>query len=281
MIILFLFILGLSIGSFLNVLSDRWSSEEGIGGRSHCDYCKHTLSPLDLIPVISFVILGGRCRYCKKNLSWYYPVVEIVTGVSFVLIYIFWAVIPSGVEGSLASRLGGTSMRASETSSDILRFAQNDIILIACLFGIICSLIVIFFADLKYQIIPDEALVAMTFFTVPLILIKKTLPDSIFGGIVLTGLMYFLYFITRGRGMGFGDVKYALVMGLLLGLVGGLLGLYIAFITGAVVSMILIVFSQKGLKSKIPFGPFLIFGTLSMLFFGEKVITLVKTFFSL
>src|SRR4051812_8717722 len=84
----FLFILGVFFGSFLNVLADRLSRDENfITGRSYCEYCRHTLSFLDLIPLLSFLFLFGRCRYCKKKLSWYYPFSELLTGVLFALTF--------------------------------------------------------------------------------------------------------------------------------------------------------------------------------------------------
>src|SRR3989338_3394559 len=83
---IFLFIFGTAIGSFLNVLIDRLPREESINGRSHCEYCKKTLSPLDLVPVLSFLFLKGKCRYCGRKLSWQYPGIEILTGLLFVSI---------------------------------------------------------------------------------------------------------------------------------------------------------------------------------------------------
>src|SRR3990167_9673658 len=83
---IFLFVLGLAVGSFLNVLIDRLPREESIKGRSHCDDCKKTLSWNDLIPILSYVGLRGKCRYCKTNLSWQYPFIELLTTVIFVYI---------------------------------------------------------------------------------------------------------------------------------------------------------------------------------------------------
>lgn len=272
------FTLGLFIGSFLNVLADRWSAEEGIGGRSHCEFCKHTLSAIDLIPLISFLILGGRCRYCKKKLSWYYPIVEIVTGLAFVFTFLTKPVI---LNPDLIGMKDLSRMRVTETSSEILRFAQNDTFVIICLLSIVSSLIVIFFADLKYHIIPDEAIVTMTVFSLPIVLLSNKLPSSIIGAIVLSILIGLLYILTRGRGMGFGDVKYAAAMGFLLGPLAGLIGLYIAFLSGAVVSIVAIVFDKKALKSKIAFGPFLVLGTILMIFYSSEITNFVSQVFNM
>ena len=85
--LIFIFLIGSSIGSFLNVLIDRLPKNESINGRSHCDYCKKKIAWYDLFPIISFFILGGKTRCCKKKMSWQYPLIETITGISFVLIF--------------------------------------------------------------------------------------------------------------------------------------------------------------------------------------------------
>ena len=119
-----IFILGLTVGSFLNVLIDRLPNDKSILGRSYCDHCKKTLSWKDLIPVLSFVYLRGKCRYCHAPLSYQYPIVELLTGLLFIATY---------------------------------QFATLNFQLIYYLL-IVSSLIVVFFADLKYGIIPDKIL---------------------------------------------------------------------------------------------------------------------------
>ena len=239
-------ILGLCIGSFLNVLIDRLSNKQGIGGRSHCDHCKRQLQVRDLIPVLSYVYTGGKCRYCYKHISFYYPIVEILTSVVFVTIY--FAFIPSNI--SLL------------------------IVLIANLI-IASSLIVIFFADLKYHIIPDEATIALMIGAVirlaPFVISLQQLHAPITAGIALALTLLFFFLITKGRGMGFGDVKLAFPMGFLLGLEGGFLALYISFVTGGIVGLALLLLRKKGLKSKLPFGPFLVLGTIAILIAGKPI----------
>ena len=206
MVTIFIFILGLSVGSFLNVLIDRLPEGQSIGGRSHCDYCKKTLSWQDLIPVVSWIALGGKCQYCRKKISAYYPVVEFLTGLVYVFAYLF--VILSEVEGS--NYITGLDVNQIPQS---LRFFGMTVTTL----GIISSLIVIFFADLKYHIIPDEATIGVILFSLPLVLLSGLMVDHIIGGFILLFIIYSLFFITRGRGMGFGDVKFAFAMGLLLG----------------------------------------------------------------
>ncbi len=283
MLLFFLFILGLFIGSFLNVLVDRLPREESIAkGRSHCEFCKHTLAWYDLVPVFSFIQLKGKCRYCRSPLSYYYPIVELTTGILFVLTasFVLNSVIPSPVEGSYLQVL----------MSEILYFVQNDIMVVIFHLYIVSSLIVIFFADLKYGIIPDKItypaiiitllfLVFNSFTSKESWLSLSLQPATFEAGNRVTSalgaflLFLFLFLITKGRGMGFGDVKLAFLMGIFLGFPGIVIALYVAFLTGAIFSLILIVWGKKKLKgSTIPFGPFLVFGSLVSLFWGNELL---------
>lgn len=256
-------ILGLCIGSFLNVLIDRLSHEEGIGGRSYCDHCKKQLQARDLIPILSFIVNRGKCRYCKKSISFYYPIVEILTSVIFIAIYIVLYGYPE------LSASGGTGSLLVATSY----------------FIIASSLIVIFFADLKHHIIPDEA--TFTLFVGSLVLKVSTatsfmfLLPNLYAAIALMGTIFFFFFITRGRGMGFGDVKLVFPMGFLLGLEGGFLALYIAFLIGGFVGLLLLLLRKKGLKSKLPFGPFLVVGTVAILTVGKPITDFFHRLFGL
>lgn len=277
MVTIFIFILGLAIGSFLNVCIDRLPHDETLQGRSHCDHCRKKLQGIDLIPVVSFILLNGKCRYCKKKLSLFYPFVEIVTGLSFLFVWLFVIASPAQL-GAAISSVGIAS------SFDLNMTPRNDMIalLITAIsyFGITSSLIVIFFADLKYHIIPDEATIAIILFTLPIVGARHALPlqDHILGGIFLFLIIYLLYIITRGRGMGFGDVKFAFAMGFLLGPKAGGIALYVSFILGGIVSLILILLNKRGMKSMIAFGPFMVIGIVLMLFFPEKIFSLVSTF---
>ena len=253
----YLFILGTSIGSFLNVLIDRLPKERSINGRSQCDYCKKKLSGWDLIPVISFIALGGKCRYCHKRLSFYYPLVEMITGISFFLIFNFKFLI----------------------FNENFKFQISNSLNLLALLGIVSCLIVIFFSDLKYQIIPDSIQVALFIF----ILIsnfKFQILNYLSSGLIVMLPILFLWWVTHGRGMGFGDVKLAFNIGFLLGLKAGMLALYFGFIIGAVVGLVLIFSKQKKLKSKIAFGPFLVIGTTVILFFQQPIFDLIKKIYN-
>lgn len=242
------FVLGLCVGSFLNVLIDRLPSEESIGGRSHCDKCKKSLSPTDLVPVFSYLFLKGKCRYCKTGLSMQYPLIEILTGVTFVFT---WAHI-FGMGSSLIQTLG--------------------------YFILLSSCIVIVVADAKYHIIPDHATLAFVMAGF-MIANNHSIQTQLGGGVVLFLILMCVFLVTRGKMMGFGDVKLAFGMGILFGVHDGLVSLYLSFLTGGLFSIGLLSTGVSKLKSKIAFGPFMIIGTLLMLFMGDRINRIIDRIF--
>jgi len=253
MVKMWMFLLGLAVGAFLNVLIDRLPKEKDVlRGRSYCDHCHHQLVWYDLIPLLSFVFLRGRCRYCQKRISFYNPLVELVTGGMFVWI----------------------SNRAMEQLS-------NGVIISLFHYFIISSLIVIFFTDLKYGIIPDKIvfpaiiIAGISNFRAAGIAFGDARQFSIFRfllpGLGAAGFFGLLVILTKGKGMGLGDVKLAFLMGLVLGFPKIIVALYLAFLTGALVSAILILSKKKKFGQTIPFGPFLVAGTLAAVFWGEQM----------
>lgn len=248
----FIFILGLCIGSFLNVVILRLETSQSLGGRSHCPHCKHGLSWFDLIPVFSFLFLGGKCRYCKAKISIQYPLVEIATATLFLLIFTV--------------------------------NSQSALVLCFMLY-VSCSMIVIFIYDLKHFIIPDKILfpaiiVALLFqilnfkFQIPAPIINYLL-----AALLASAFFLAIYLISQGRGLGFGDVKLAILMGLLLGFPNILVALLLAFWLGAIVGLSAMALHKKGLKSELPFAPFLIAGTFIALFWGQPIINWYTSFF--
>lgn len=235
---IFIFLFGLIIGSFLNCLIYRLEVGQGfLGGRSYCPNCKHTLSWKDLIPVLSFFWLRGRCRYCQGKISWQYPLVEMAIGLLFFLI------------------------------------ADYQLPVIS--YFIIPFLVVIFVYDLKHYIIPDRVIYPV---------IGLVLVCDLFWSDFSWGLNFFIsafgagsfflliVLLSRGKWMGVGDVKLAFLMGLILGFPGILPALFLAFFLGAIIGVGLIIFSKKTMKSEVPFGPFLVLGTLISLFWGQEII---------
>lgn len=270
-----IFLIGLFIGSFLNVLIDRFPrSKSVIKGRSHCDKCKKILRWYDLIPLLSFILLKGKCRYCHTRLSPYYPIVELTTGIVFAVTTFFV--------------LNGSQFLISN-----FQFPINYQLLINLIYYlfIAASLIVIFFADLKYGIIPDKIVFPAIFISLFILLFTskeswflRQLADQpatfevgfvnhLLSALGASLFFLFLFFVTGGRGMGFGDVKFTFLMGLILGFPNIIVSLYIAFLTGAIVGCILIIWRKKRIfGTAIPFGPFLALGTFLGLFWGETIV---------
>jgi len=245
--VLLLFIAGLFIGSFLNVLVDRIPrGETFIKGHSHCEFCKKNLQWHDLIPVLSYIFLKGKCRYCKHPLSLLYPTIEISTGLLFALTYLF---IPS-----------------------------FSIIQVLYYLFIISSFIVIFFTDLKSGIIPDKILVPSVI--VVFVYLLVTNPQLLLINL-LCGIGAFLFFViisvvflflTKKESMGSGDIKLVFLLGLFLGFPNIIISLYIAFLTGGLIGIILIIWKKKSFqKATLPFGPFLVLGAITSLFWGNLI----------
>ncbi|MEM4260110.1 MAG: prepilin peptidase [Candidatus Woesearchaeota archaeon] len=258
LIIFYLAILGLIIGSFLNVVIFRINKEENfIVGRSHCMYCKKKLKALDLIPVLSFLFLKGKCRYCKKKISLQYPLVEIFTALVFVFSY----------------------LNINLVKNNLLFLSKfNSIIVYIFIAFISMLLLIIFVYDLKHYIIPDE-IVAIGFLSSFFIIFysyffvfKFGILDNALGMIVFSGFFAIQYFVSKGCWVGGGDIKLGLFLGLILGLKLTILSLMIAYISGAIISLILIVLKLKTRKDIIPFGPFLIAASFLSFFYGNQII---------
>lgn len=265
---------GLAIGSFLNVLIDRLPQEELITGRSHCDHCKKDLAWYDLMPILSYVYLGARCRYCGKKLSFSYPLVEAITGVMFVF------VVMRGLGPTSPDLVGVRGVK--DIGGELLSIHTQTLALLALL-GILSCGIVIFFSDLKYQVIPDSIEVSLFAFSFLFLITEGVTPKvflvQVVAAFVVTLPILLLFLLTKGKAMGFGDVKLSFNIGFLLGIMGGLAALYIGFITGAIVGLALIFLGKKKLKSKIAFGPFLIIGLILMLFFADNILPFVRSLY--
>lgn len=279
-----IFIFGLIVGSFLNCVIYRLEKNESfLKGRSYCPKCKHTLSWWDLIPIFSFLILKGKCRYCSKKISLQYPLVEIVTGLLFLLIFNFQ--FPPIVE-SFAFTTGQ---------------AIFNLVDLCFMLYVSCSLIVIFVYDLKHYIIPDKVIypaITITFIyrffefwslnhwdlfrNLKLEIGNlEPLTLTILSAIGAASLFLLIVLVSRGKWMGVGDIKLAFFMGLFLGFPKILVALFSAFFIGAIIGIGLIATGKKTLKSEVPFGPFLVTGTFLALFLGEQIVNWYSSLFLL
>lgn len=285
------FILGSILGSFTKALADRSIDNRSYFGRSYCAHCKKELGWYDLFPIISFLLLKGKCRHCHKKI----PLDNFINEV---------------LMGSIVAVLFAINAPANYSI-----FLQPDldtaIFILSLLFKmfVISVLAIIFWVDLKIGIIPDRITYPAAIISGIYLLLSTGLEVGIFyqntlqstfgkyllppysnyfldvsqrlivnasGNLIsaLVGALLFalIIILTRGRGMGWGDVKYVFFLGLALGFPNIIGGIFLAFLTGAVFSIILIVFKRKHFGQTIPFGPFLSLGALIMILWGPQLI---------
>lgn len=243
LLVLFFFILGTTIGSFLNVVADRSVKRQSLMGRSYCDWCKARLSAFELIPIASFIALGARCKKCKRPISWQYPLVEALTGFLFVLTFLYLAA--WGVLG---------------------------IVPLVYYLIVVCILIVVGTIDLKHYLIPTTLTLAGSL--IALFYNYFFLSSGDFVGHVIAAFAAAIFFaviviLTLGRGMGEGDIFLAFLIGMVLGIKSTIVAIFIGFVVGALVALILIALGRKRFGQVLAFGPFLVFGFLVSLYWGE------------
>lgn len=269
LVAIFVFVFGAIIGSFLNVLILRFGTGFSASGRSRCFSCNRVLGVIDLVPIVSFVFLGGKCRTCYSRVSFQYPLVEALTAFIFVLIYI--------------SFFG---------NSDVLTLLTLLKIFFSCIVASV--LIVITIYDLRHKIIPNPYVYAFIALGVIATLYRVWLSFPLGVSIplildILSGPLLFLFFyalwaVSKGKWMGFGDAKLVLGIGLLLGFWSGFSAVMIGFWIGALFGIALMLLPKvlpdlrlKGnriavtMHSEIPFAPFLILGMAIAFFFHINV----------
>lgn len=257
--LLIVFVFGTLVGSFLNCvicrlglptffqkkLGGRAKRQSFLGGRSFCPNCHRILKWYDLIPILSFILLQGKCRYCQKKISWQYPLVEIATGGLFLLIF---------------------------NEFSILNF--QILVNFAYLVVVSCLLIIIFVYDLRHFIIPDKIIYPAIAIVCLYQIIFNTANfySLILSALAASGFFFLIWLISQGRWMGLGDVKLGFLLGLFLGWPQVLTALFSAFLIGAIIGVGLIISGKKTLKSQVPLGPFLVLGAFIALLFGKDLI---------
>jgi leader peptidase (prepilin peptidase) / N-methyltransferase len=264
---IFVFIFGTIVGSFLNVLVLRYNTGvSAMKGRSFCFSCGKKLGPIELIPVLSFILQKGKCKGCQSKISWQYPVVECLTGLLFVAVVIKYA----GLLGIMFNPW---------------------YILIS--FAVVAVLISITIYDFKHKIIPDGLVITFAILSLLKILADFSLIYStsaetnsrltwyLIAGPLLALPLFLIWLFSKGKWMGLGDPKLVLGIGWFLGPIMGLSALVLAFWTGAIYGLALLILSKfkwHGLKidgkSEVPFAPFLILGFLLVFFFSIDILNL-------
>ncbi|MBI4036025.1 prepilin peptidase [Candidatus Daviesbacteria bacterium] len=286
------FLIGIILGSFTKVLADRSLIGKYFKGRSYCLFCKTELRWYDLFPIFSYILLAGKCRYCKKKIGMEYLLVEVAVGllVGFLFFQSFQ----------------GLSPLQFQISNFKFQIKVIEVLLNIFFIAVLTAL---FLTDLKKMFIPDRVIlpaivvgaVSLFLFTIYKIgylyfYLSQTpvgrylLPPhsdyfqrhalitaqpfllSILMGLAIGGFFLSLIIITRGKGMGGGDVKLGAFIGLMLGFPNALVALILSFLTGAVFSVGLILLGKKHFGQTIPFGPFLVLGSLIMLYWGSQII---------
>ena len=244
--VVLIFILGLIVGSFSNVCIYRIPRNESIiYPVSHCPKCRSNIKPFDNIPLLSYILLKGRCRNCKSKISVQYPIAELLTGLIYLIIYLTY----------------GLSVQFL-----IYIFLSSALIIIA-------------FIDLNQHIVPDVISLPgiiigfiLSFFVPYISFINSALGVVVGGGIILIiGLAGSVIF--KKEAMGGGDVKLAAMIGAFLGWRYIIISLFLGFFLGALAGIILILLKIKSRKDVVPFGPFIVLGSFIILLWGEQIIS--------
>jgi prepilin signal peptidase PulO-like enzyme (type II secretory pathway) len=260
--------LGLCFGSFVNALVWRLHKQESAtsskqkakysisSGRSRCVHCKHSLSSIDLIPVVSWLLLRGKCRYCHKPISSQYPLVETATAALFVISYIYWP----GFEGN---------------NSDIGAWLDFSVWLIS-LVGFVALVVY----DLRWMLLPNRIifplLVIAGLNAVGQSLLSSDISPLISAGwgiLIGGGIFYLLFQISNGRWIGGGDVKLGFLLGILIGgPTSAFLMIFLASVLGSIYSVPFLIKGKLTAKARIPFGPFLIAAAIITKLYGGQLI---------
>ncbi len=286
------FILGACVGSFINNTAERLARGESINGRSHCEFCDKTLTAKDLVPLWSYLSLKGKCRYCSKPLPKQYIIVELATAIIFTLIY---------------HLVSNNAYVVQDYLNNSIHFVDFGIIVPLIFFYIVTtSLLILFITDLKYGMLYDKVVIptilfvlayrifviAYNYFRLANYLNQTKIGQyflkagfalnhaqfssnvfiyTLLGSLAIAFFFLVLIIVTRGRGMGGGDLKLGFLIGLLSGWPNMLMSIFLGFLTGAIVSCILLIVRRRKIGQTIPFGPFLILGCFVVMFYGNQL----------
>lgn len=255
---IFIFLFGLIIGSFLNCLIWRLYRGESLLGRSYCPKCGKQISWYDNIPLLSFILLKGKCRLCGQAISWQYPLVELTAGILFVMAFY------------LNQELG---IRNQELN--IFTFIPNSLFLLRLLYDcfFISVMIVIFIYDLRWYMILDIiTLPACAIIFILNIFLGLNWLNLLISGIIISSFFLVQFVISRGRWIGGGDIRLGLLIGLALGWPDAIVALFLAYFIGSIIGLSLILAGRKQLGSQVPLGVFLSTASIITLFYGRIIL---------
>ncbi|KKW33373.1 MAG: Type 4 prepilin-like protein leader peptide processing enzyme [Candidatus Uhrbacteria bacterium GW2011_GWA2_52_8d] len=230
--------------------------ESVVTGRSKCRACEVPIGAQDLVPVLSYLRLRGRCRSCKSVISWQYPAVEIVTGFLFVVAFL------------------SSTQTLNDSITQSLLFLRNGVFL--------SYLVLIFVYDLRHMLIIDRFTIPAMIFAIIINLWLGTVPawSVLVGGLVLAGFFWIQFLLSKGTWVGGGDIRMGALMGFMLGLEHGLVALFIAYVLGAIVGLMMMVTGRATRKTPVPFGTFLSVSTVLVLFAGKQILDWYLSFFA-
>ncbi len=260
MIFLLLIVFGLCFGSFLAAYTWRLEHDISIAkGRSFCDRCKFPIEWFDNIPLFSYLFLRGKCRHCKKHISARYPIIEASTAIFFVLVYLLYPLLLQSVSW------------------------LSDYGLIGIVFVLFMALlsIGIIVTDIEEMIIPDTFVFVLLFVSFFFLLFSSDTHTWMRLFVAFSSGTFFLLInlLTKGKGMGLGDVKLALPFGLILGFPLSVSWIFLSFIIGAVIGVLLLLFGKAGAKTRIPFGPFMVVSFWICIFCGQYLLQYITPLF--
>ncbi|MBI2633284.1 MAG: prepilin peptidase [Parcubacteria group bacterium] len=242
-----IFLIGLVMGSFINAFVYRLHSGDSLLDRSKCPECKHHLSFIDLWPVVSFLLLQGKCRYCRKKISAHYPLSELVMAILFVFFF--------------------------------YRFGVSSNTIVMLFFGFVLFLFAL--EDFLYLEVEIAFLVPMIFVAIALrFFVLHNSIGAILYGVFFGALFFFVqYLITSGKGIGIGDTYLGALLGAMFGWPHILIVIFIAYIFGGATGIILLSLKRKELKQMVPLAPFLSAGGLIYLFYGAEIVKWIERYY--
>jgi leader peptidase (prepilin peptidase)/N-methyltransferase len=267
-------LVGIAIGSFLSVCIDRLPLHKSlIRVPSHCDSCQHRLSPIDLVPLLSYLWLRGRCRYCHARIPWRVPLVELLGGILFFLAFWHFAVHPPGGLEPNYIQFGITAFWCSVFLLIIFIDWEHKLILNRVTLPAAIIALVILALD---SLLPNEHILGN------LLLWPQDKPAILSGVIAgaIGSVFFLIIFLINPRGMGMGDVKLAGLIGLATGFPLGIVALLLGIFIGGIVAIVLLVLRLKGRKDVIPYGTFLAIGPIITFLWGVEIFRWYQSIFT-
>ncbi|MFA5053132.1 MAG: prepilin peptidase [Parcubacteria group bacterium] len=277
--VLFLFCLGTIIGSFLNVLILRYRPGGAVfgrhlGGRSACPKCGKILHWYELIPIASFIVQLGRCRGCKKGIAFQYPLVEILSGTILATVPFILGMTPHAFIWAAALLL-----LLAAAIIDARNYVIPDALtIVIALLGVTSTAMVALGKIAHISLTPGTFLGSYSYMFG---LTQNIWINHLVAALAAGAFFSVVALISKGRAMGWGDVKLAAAAGILIGWPDIIMTIMFAFIIGAIYGLVMLITKKKKLRDALPFGPFIVIGTMTVFYFGEYLVSLYFKFLNL